>query len=160
MIHFTFWIENYAKINPQKKKANQEIPVNMQICCGWTRRSFWLLLNEVSANTACVPTSPFSSSKLFFDVVHTNREETGSLSFKKCWAALNFRYETLLSAKHEQCDISHDCSHSNTLLQQPCGRLTGATGEPCRSRKTLRLPEATWPPPSYPFLRGDQDMRH
>lgn len=105
MKHFDFWMENYAGKKKKEKKeikppaydrerASQETSVCMQMCCGWTRRSLWLLLHGVSASTVLVPASPCPGSKLSFEVLSTNWEEMETLSSKKCWVALNFRYET------------------------------------------------------------------
>lgn len=119
------------------------------MCCGWTR-SFWLLLNEVSANTICMPTSPYPSSKLFFEVLHTNWEKIESLSVKNCWVALNFRNKTPPPcAKEEQYDLFHDCIHSNawSLVQANWQEQAGSRG----------CPAANPPPPSYPFLRAGQE---
>lgn len=103
--------------NIRNKEHQQEVSVNMQMCCGWTMRNFWLLPNEVSANTVCMPTSPFPSSKLFSEVLHTNGEELKSLSFKKCCAALNIRYKPLRSAKQKRYNLLYDC----TTRDQGCG---------------------------------------
>lgn len=111
------------------------------MCCGWTR-SFWLLLNEVSANTVCMPTSPYPSSKLFFEVLHTNWEKIESLSVKNCRVALNFRYKTLPCAKEEQYDLFHDCIHSNawSLVQVNRQEQAGSQGCPAAKPTTSLLP--------------------
>lgn len=127
----------------KNKESQQEVSVNMQMCCGWTRRSFWLLLNEVSANTVCMPTSPYPTSKLFSEVRHTNWKEIGSLSFENCWAALSFRYKTLPSAKEEQYDLFSDCIHSNTWSPVQVNQQEQAGSQGC--------PVANPPPPSYPL---------
>lgn len=119
--------------NIRNKERQQEISVNMQMCRGWTRRNFWLLPNEVSANTVCMPTSPFSSSKLFSEALHTNGEELESLSFEKCCAALNIRYKPLRSAKQDTIycmtappEIRGLGKGAGTFLGLPCTKLTNS----------------------------------
>lgn len=92
----------------------------------WLNKEKPLIAATVS-RTVFMPASPCPGSKLSFEVLSTNWEEMETLSSKKCWAALNSRYET----EEEQCDLLCDpqwCRTPDAGERAGAGKLLGLSG--------------------------------